>query len=118
MNQKDLKEILKKVILPRKGKLSGKVKAEQCSEEFIKAKHQHSAAESAINGLEHTGLDRCRDKDIDGFKRYVSLSVLARNLHTLGGYIKMRELALEKRRKKLSETWEKKRQLVLVCCFF
>ena len=30
------------------------------------------------------GLDRCLDHCIDGFKRYVALAVVARNIHHLG----------------------------------
>lgn len=52
---------------------------------FLRAlRRQHSAVESAINGLEHTGLDLCRDHGIEGFKRYVAMAVLARNIKRVG----------------------------------
>jgi IS5 family transposase len=44
--------------------------------------------ESAINGLEHFGLDLCPDHGIVGFKRYVALAVLARHIHRLGGVVR------------------------------
>ncbi len=40
--------------------------------------------ESCINGLEVHGLDRCPDHGITGFKRYVALAVVTRNLHRIG----------------------------------
>jgi IS5 family transposase len=95
-NQTDLQEHLDRVILPRKGKLSLKNQEREYSPDFIKARHQHSAVESAINALEVHGLDRCPDHGIEGFKRYVSLAVLARNIQQLGVKIRQRELALLK----------------------
>ncbi len=92
-NQQDLLEYLDLVVLPKKGKLSQKEKKKEHSEEFIKARHQHSAVESAINALEVHGLDRCPDHGIDGFKRYVSLAVLGRNIQQLG--VKLRQNELE-----------------------
>jgi hypothetical protein len=40
--------------------------------------------ESAINCLEHHGLNRCPDKGYNGYKRYVGFGVLAYNLHKIG----------------------------------
>jgi len=50
--------------------------------------------------LEHHGLNRCMDKGLHGFKRYVGLSVLAYNLHILGNALKAKAKAEEERRKK------------------
>ena len=91
-NQKDLADHLKQVVLPKKGKLSEADKEREYSEEFIKQRKQHSAVESAINALEVHGLDKCPDHGIDGFKRYVSLAVLARNIQQLGVKIKQQRL--------------------------
>ncbi|MFH1139323.1 MAG: ISNCY family transposase, partial [Pseudomonadota bacterium] len=82
---------------PRKGRLSEKAKAIEGTEIFANGRKKHSAIESAINGLENHGLDRCPDHGIIGFRRYVSLSVLARNLEMLGNIIKERELKRLKR---------------------
>ncbi len=98
-NQKKLSAILDKLVLPRKGKLSAINKEIENSEEFINARRKHSAVESSINALEHGGLDRCPDHAITGFKRYVGLAVLARNLHTIGDILQKKEVERERRRK-------------------
>ncbi len=90
-NQAELKNILDSVILPKKGKLSQEDKKTEHSENFINARHQHSAVESAINALEVHGLDRCPDHGIDRFKRYVALAVTARNLQRLGALLQKQE---------------------------
>jgi len=91
-NKKDLEQILSTLTMPKKGKLSKKNKEYEYSEAFIKSKRQHSAVESAINALENHGLDRCRDIGIKGFKRYVALAVLGRNIQSLGNHIQQKEL--------------------------
>jgi IS5 family transposase len=83
-NQKDLKDLLEQVTLPKKGKLSVVDKTREYDDDFKQAKRQHSAVESAINALEVHGLDKCPDHGIDGFKRYVALAVLSRNIQILG----------------------------------
>jgi len=90
-NQEKLKEILDKVALPRKGKLSAITKAIEQEPEFIKARKAHSAVESAINALEVHGLDICPDSGIEGFKRYVKLAMVARNIHRIGYILWERE---------------------------
>ena len=47
--------------------------------------------ESAINGLEVHGLDVCPDHGITGFKRYVALAVVARNIHRIGAILWQRD---------------------------
>ena len=79
-----LNELLDLVTMPRKGKLSAKAKAVEQAPDFMAAKQAHSAVESAINGLEVHGLDKCLDYGIDGFKRYVATAVVARNIHRIG----------------------------------
>lgn len=102
-NRQKLADVLDRVVLPKKGKLSLKEKEIECSEEFIQARHQHSAIESAINAVENHGLDRCLDKGIDGFKRYVALAIVARNLQMLGHIIQQKKLEqLKKRRRALA----------------
>jgi len=103
-NQKDLAVLLDKVILPRKGKLSAINKEIENSEEFKEARRKHSAIESSINALENHGLDRCLDHGIHGFKRYVGLAVLARNIQIIGHILQQKQLQrvqrLESRRSK------------------
>ncbi len=98
-NQDELGYILDKLVLPKKGYLSEERKQIEYSDEFIKARRKHSAVESSINALENGGLDRCPDHGVLGFKRYVGLAVLARNLHTIGDILQKKEIELEKRRK-------------------
>lgn len=97
-NQKELRNILDTVVLPKKGKLSKADKEREYSKDFINIRHQHSAIESAINALEVHGLDMCPDHGLHGFERYVSLAVLARNIQQLG--VKLRQIEFEKQRKK------------------
>jgi hypothetical protein len=103
-NQKDLAVLLDKVILPRKGKLSAINKEIENSEEFKEARRKHSAIESSINALENHGLDRCLDHGVHGFKRYVALAVVARNIQILGHILQQKQLQrvqrLEKRQSK------------------
>jgi len=96
-NQKELKCYLDNVILPKKGKLSQADREREYDPEFIKRRHQHSAVESAINALEVHGLDECPDHGIEGFKRYVALAVLARNIQRLGVVTRNLEIEREKR---------------------
>jgi hypothetical protein len=96
-NKKELAKLLDNVILPKKGKLSAADKAIERSEEFVQARYKHSAVESSINALENHGLDRCLDHGIDGFKRYVGLAVLARNIQILGHILQQQRLSKHKR---------------------
>lgn len=97
-NKKNLKSMIDKVILPKKGKLSKTEKEEEYSADFIRLRRSHSAVESGINALENHGLDRCRDHGINGFKRYISLSVLARNIQILGSIIRKKRLKQQERK--------------------
>lgn len=99
-NQRGLREILDHVVLPKKGKCSRKEKEIEKSEQFVSARLQHSAVESAINALENHGLDRCPDHGLNGFKRYVSLAVLARNIQIVGSIVRKKSLKRIKRQQK------------------
>ncbi len=100
-NQNELREILDCVVLPKKGKLSQTDKDTEYSEGFIKARHQHSAVESAINALEVHGLDKCPDHGLHGFERYVAIAILARNIQQIGVKLKQQKLALSQKQKEL-----------------
>jgi len=108
-NQEELAKILDKVILPRKGKLSAINHEIENSEEFIQARGKHSAVESSINALKNHGLERCRDHGLHGFKRYVGLAVVARNIQIIGHIIQQREL------KRLQKLEEKQRNKLHAC---
>ena len=103
-NQAVLKEELERVVMPRKGKLSQQARAEERSEQFLKARHQHSAVESAINALEVHGLDRCLDHGIEGFRRYVALAIVARNIHRIGAILwEQEQKRAQRKRRRYSE---------------
>ncbi len=91
-NKKELKHKLDTLVLPKKGRCNKIEYKEETAETFVHFKRKHSAVESAINGLENHGLDRCPDHGIRGFKRYVGLSVLARNLQIIGHHVQQKEL--------------------------
>jgi hypothetical protein len=85
VNLKELSQLVTTACLPKKG---GRSQADQLREscrEFAEARKNHAGIESAIHALvAGNGLDRCRDKGPDGYRRYFALAVLGRNLHTLG----------------------------------
>ncbi len=104
-NKKELGEILDTVILPKKGKLNAEQKAEESTEEFVTARNKHSGVESAIHALGNHGLDRCPDHGIHGFKRYVALAIVARNIQIMGSIIikKEREQQQAQEKRKLPQ---------------
>ena len=77
--------------LPGRGRLSKADREREEEAAFAAARRVHPGIESAINGLEHRGLDRVRSHGPDGFARAVSLSVLAANLHRIGLILQKRE---------------------------
>ena len=98
-NQTQLKALIPQVVLPKKGKLSVLDRERQTDPEFIRLRRQHSAVESAINALEQHGLDICPDHGIAGFKRYVAMAVVARNIQRLGAVLRQQEVEREQRRR-------------------
>ncbi len=103
-NREQLSKALESVALPKKGKLSKSDKIIQRDENYLQAKDKHSAVESAINGLNRHGLDRCLDHGDAGFERYVALSIVARNIQRIGSILQKREqrlLILRERKQKL-----------------
>ena len=106
-NQKILNDELEFLVLPRKGKLSKQAQEIEQSEEFRKAKKQHSAIESAINALEIHGLDVCPDNGIHGFKRYCALAIVARNIQRIGAILKKQHDMERIKNKKHLDTYKK-----------
>jgi len=101
-NYSKLNDMVDKVILPKKGRLNKNEYEREHTKTFVSLRHKHAAVESDINSLNHHGLDRCPDRGLDHFEQYVSLGVLAFNLHRLGN------LLLKNKRKK------KKRKPVVI----
>lgn len=98
-NQEVLKSRLECVVLPKKGRLSQEDKMRENEPEFVNLRKRHSAVESAINALEVHGLDKCPDHGIRGFKRYVALAVVARNIHRLGAVLRQQEQEAAQRKR-------------------
>ena len=86
-------------MLPKKGKRSQAQLEHEQDPRFVRLRRRHSAVESAINALEHHGLDICPDHGIEGFKRYVALAVVGRNVHRLGAILLGQEAEEQKRRR-------------------
>jgi hypothetical protein len=72
------------VIMPKRGRRNQFEQEREHQRRFRSLRHRHHAVESDINSLEHHGLNRCPDKGLHGYKRYVGLGVLAYNLHKIG----------------------------------
>ncbi len=84
-NQRELAEIIEHPCLPMPGRRQAAEQTEGASIEFRQARQRHPGIESAIAALEAgNGLARCRDRSERGFRRYIQLGVLGRNLHVLG----------------------------------
>ena len=92
-NKKLLRECVKKVVMPKKGKCNKEEQIEEKLPAFKKFRNKHSAIESNINELEHRGLDRCPDKGYENFKRYIGLAVGAYNLRRIGAEIIAQEVS-------------------------
>ena len=95
-NYQKLKELVPDLVLPKKGKCNQQEYEREHSKTFIALRKQHSAVESAINCLEHHGLNRCPDRGLHNFKKYTALGVLACNLHKLGNLLLEKERIMTK----------------------
>jgi IS5 family transposase len=102
-NRKYAEEFIEMVVMPKKGKRNAAEREAEGGRKWRKFKNRHSTIESDINCLEQHGLNRCPDKGLDGYKRYVGLGVLAFNLHRIGAaLLSARTGAKGRRRKKAS----------------
>jgi IS5 family transposase len=79
------------VIMPKRGKRNHAEEQRESQKSFRALRNQHQAIESDINCLEHHGLNRCLDKGLDGFERYVGFGVLSYNLHKIGARLLQRQ---------------------------
>ena len=89
------------LVMPKKGKRNQQEEKEERSKPFKKLKNAHNAIESNINELEHRGLDRCPDRSVVNFIKYVSLSITAYNLHKIGRELISIQQGKDKKQKKL-----------------
>ncbi len=100
-NKSKLGKMVDKLIMTRKGKLTIDEKEREKTEEYRVAKRAHRAVESGISAMENHGLDRCLDHGIVGFKRYVSLSFVARNIQIMGHILVQKEIKRQEREARL-----------------
>ncbi len=98
-NKAFLQSKIPQVIMPKKGKPNKVEQEEQQTNLFKKLRNKHSAVESNINELEYCGLDRCPDRGLYAFKRYVSIGITAYNLKRIGREMLAQERLKEKKRK-------------------
>lgn len=75
------------VIMPKRGRKNAQEVEAERAKKFVALRKAHSAVESAINALEHHGLNRCLDVGLEGYTRYVGYGVLAYNLHLIGRHL-------------------------------
>jgi hypothetical protein len=83
-NETQLQEIIKHPCLPKKAPSEFEAQKKVESVRFHESRKRHPGIESAIGALQSgNGLKRSRDRTEVGFKRYIALGILGRNLHTL-----------------------------------
>jgi len=87
------------VIMPKRSKRNVQEQEREKSRRFQALRRKHNAIESEINCLEHHGLNRCLDKGLDGYKRYLGFGVLAYNLHKIGQQLLERQRGQKRQEK-------------------
>lgn len=96
-NLEQLSEILPMAALPKKGKRSATDQEREGSKEFGKLRKWHAGVESAIGALQRgNGMAKCRDKGAVGYKRYIAMASLGRNLQVLGTILLEKERERQK----------------------
>ena len=90
-NLEKLGKLLEMPVLPKRGRLSASDREREHHPDFVAARKQHPAIESAINNLNHRGLALVRTHGEEGFDRSVGLAVVAANIHRLGQILKRQE---------------------------
>jgi IS5 family transposase len=84
-NQEDLAKIVQHPCLAAKGEKLGRQQHADGTVAFRQGRQSHPGVESAIGALQcGNGLQRCRDKSLRGYQRYVGVGILGRNLQVLG----------------------------------
>jgi len=91
-----LSTMIPNVIMPKKGKRNKQETQEEHTTKFKTLRNKHSAIESNINELEHSGLDRCPDRGYHGFKRYIGMGIIAHNLQRIGKELLKQEKTAQK----------------------
>ena len=89
-NRAELDRLLDLNVLPKKGRWSKADRVRETAPAYAAARRKHPGIESAINNLNHRGLDKIRTHGEEGFVRTVALGVVAANVHRLGQIVKKR----------------------------
>jgi hypothetical protein len=97
-----LQAYIPNVVMPKRGRKNAEETEAESAKKFVALRKAHSAVESAINALEHHGLNRCLDMGLEGYTRYIGYGVLAYNLHVIG-----RQLLAQRRAAELDEAARK-----------
>lgn len=92
-NRELLSLYVPEVVMPKRGKKNAAETERESGRKFVALRQQHSAVESAINSLEHHGLNRCLDVGLKGYQRYVGCGVMSYNLHIIGRELLARQRA-------------------------
>lgn len=99
-NRRLAEEFVDVVVMPKKGRRNAAEREREAGRVWKKLKNRHSIIESDTNCLEQHGLNRCPDKGLGGYTRYVGLGVLAFNLRRIGAALLSGAVAGKRRRKK------------------
>jgi transposase, IS5 family len=84
-NQQELAKLLAHPCLPKPGSVQSVEQDKEATVEFRRSRQRHPGIESAIHALQSgNGLGRCRDHSSLGYRRYVGLGILGRNLLVMG----------------------------------
>jgi len=113
-NQQKLAELIGTPCIASKGVHKGRQQQKESTVAFRQARQNHSGVESAIGALQSgNGQKRCRDRGNLGYKRYVALGMLGRNLQTLGKLLVAQDdadcQAAKSKRKRMAATSKRKR---------
>ncbi len=89
--KKKMGSYFEEVVMPKPEKKNQDQVNEELQAPFERRRRKHSAVESNINELEHSGADKVRDKGLMGFKKYMAWSVVSYNLKRLGRLVLSRQ---------------------------
>ena len=90
-NREALDELLDLNVMPKKGRHRKADRERETHPDFVAARRQHPAVESAINNLHHRGMSLVRTHGKAGFDRTLALVVVATNVHRIGQVLKQKE---------------------------
>lgn len=94
-NEKELARLIEQPCLPKHGPREYADQMKTATVHFREARQRHPGVESAVGALQSgNALDRCRDRTEIGFRRYIALAILGRNLHVLGKMLIQKSAAL------------------------